>query len=36
MAILMVLYNIPADPAAFDAHYINEHVPLAKKIPGQL
>ena len=34
MATLMVLYNKPADAAAFDAHYFNKHVPLAKKIPG--
>ena len=34
MATVMVLYNKPADPAAFDAHYFNKHVPLAKKIPG--
>lgn len=34
MATLMVLYNTPSDPAAFDAHYFARHVPLAKKIPG--
>lgn len=34
MATLMVLYNRPADPAAFDAHYFAKHVPLAKTIPG--
>ena len=34
MATLMVLYNKPADPAAFDAHYFGKHIPLAKKIPG--
>lgn len=34
MATLMVLYNKPADVAAFDAHYFTKHVPLAKKIPG--
>jgi len=34
MAVLMVLYNKPADPAAFDAHYFDKHIPLAKKIPG--
>lgn len=34
MATLMVLYNKPADAAAFDAHYFGKHVPLAKKIPG--
>lgn len=34
MAKLVVLYNKPADGAAFDAHYFNKHVPLAKTIPG--
>ena len=34
MATLMVLYNKPADAAAFDAHYFGKHIPLAKKIPG--
>ena len=34
MAVLMVLYNKPADPAAFDKHYFEKHIPLAKKIPG--
>ena len=34
MATLMILYNKPADAAAFDAHYFDKHVPLAKKIPG--
>ena len=34
MATVMVLYNKPSDPAAFDAHYFDKHVPLAKKIPG--
>jgi uncharacterized protein (TIGR02118 family) len=34
MATLVVLYNKPADAAAFDAHYFKKHVPLAKKIPG--
>lgn len=34
MAKLVVLYNKPADVAAFDAHYFNKHVPLAKTIPG--
>lgn len=31
---LIVLYGTPADPAAFDAHYRNTHIPLAAKIPG--
>ena len=34
MATLVVLYNKPADAAAFDAHYSSKHVPIAKKIPG--
>ena len=34
MARVLVLYNQPADPAAFDAYYHGNHVPLARKIPG--
>ena len=34
MAQLVVTYGKPADPAAFDAHYRDVHVPLAQKIPG--
>jgi uncharacterized protein (TIGR02118 family) len=34
MARLVVLYKTPRDPAAFDKHYFDRHVPLAKKIPG--
>ncbi|HKH98604.1 MAG TPA: EthD family reductase [Candidatus Sulfotelmatobacter sp.] len=34
MAQILVLYNAPADPAAFDRYYQQTHVPLAKKIPG--
>lgn len=34
MAQLVVLYKTPKDPAAFDRHYFETHVPLAKKIPG--
>ncbi len=30
----MVLYNTPADPAAFDKYYHEKHIPLAQKIPG--
>jgi uncharacterized protein (TIGR02118 family) len=29
-----VCYGEPTDPAAFDAHYTDVHVPLARKIPG--
>lgn len=31
---LVVLYTQPADPAAFDEHYLGVHMPLAEKIPG--
>ncbi|MBU6456283.1 MAG: EthD family reductase [Bradyrhizobium sp.] len=34
MAQLMVMYKTPKDTAAFDKHYYEMHVPLAKKIPG--
>jgi uncharacterized protein (TIGR02118 family) len=31
---LLVQYGQPTDPAAFDRHYREVHVPLANKIPG--
>lgn len=31
---LTVLYNQPEDPAAFDKHYDEVHIPLTAKIPG--
>jgi uncharacterized protein (TIGR02118 family) len=31
---LTVLYETPADVAAFDAHYLGTHVPLAREVPG--
>jgi uncharacterized protein (TIGR02118 family) len=34
MAQLVVMYKTPKDPAAFDKHYFEKHVPLAKTIPG--
>ena len=34
MHILTVLYGQPDDPAAFDAHYTQKHVPLVDPIPG--
>jgi uncharacterized protein (TIGR02118 family) len=34
MAQLVVMYKTPQDAAAFDRHYFEKHVPLAKKIPG--
>lgn len=33
---LLVLYNPPEDPAAFDKHYNEIHVPLVKQWPGVL
>lgn len=33
MAQILVLYNTPADPAAFDRYYHETHVPIANKIP---
>ncbi|MBZ9797602.1 EthD family reductase [Mesorhizobium sp. ES1-4] len=34
MAKMLVIYKTPADPAAFDRHYFEVHIPLAKKLPG--
>jgi uncharacterized protein (TIGR02118 family) len=34
MAQLVVMYKTPKDTAAFDKHYYEIHIPLAKKIPG--
>jgi len=34
MARMVVIYNPPKDPAAFDKHYVEIHVPLAKKLAG--
>lgn len=34
MHTLTVLYGQPDDPAAFDAHYRDTHVPLVDKISG--
>jgi uncharacterized protein (TIGR02118 family) len=31
---MLVIYRTPNDPAAFDAHYSDVHVPLARKLPG--
>lgn len=31
---LVVLYNTPSDPAGFEEHYTNVHMPLAGKLPG--
>jgi uncharacterized protein (TIGR02118 family) len=34
MAQLVVMYKTPTDTAAFDKHYFEKHVAIAKKIPG--
>ncbi|MET2825496.1 EthD family reductase [Mesorhizobium shangrilense] len=34
MAKMLVIYKMPPDPAAFDRHYFDIHVPLAKQLPG--
>ena len=34
MANVLVLYNTPADPTAFDRYYHETHVPIANRIPG--
>ncbi len=31
---LVVLYSHPADPAAFDEHYLGVHGPLVQAMPG--
>ncbi|MGI9004901.1 MAG: EthD family reductase [Streptosporangiaceae bacterium] len=34
MVRFLVLYEPPDDPGAFDRHYRDIHIPLAKKLPG--
>jgi uncharacterized protein (TIGR02118 family) len=34
MAKMLVIYKTPADPAAFERHYFDIHLPLAKQLPG--
>jgi uncharacterized protein (TIGR02118 family) len=34
MARMLVIYKTPQDPSAFDKHYFDIHVPLAKQLPG--
>lgn len=34
MAKMLVIYKTPADVAAFDRHYFDIHLPLAKQLPG--
>lgn len=36
MVKLTALYLKPEDPAAFDQHYFNVHVPLVQQTPGLL
>jgi uncharacterized protein (TIGR02118 family) len=33
MAQMLVIYKTPKDPAAFDKHYFEVHVPFAKNAP---
>lgn len=34
MARLLLMYKTPRDASAFDKHYFEKHVPIAKKMPG--
>ena len=34
MARMLVIYRMPPHVEAFDRHYFDVHVPLAKKLPG--
>jgi uncharacterized protein (TIGR02118 family) len=34
MAHVVVMYKAPKNVTAFDKHYFETHIPLAKKIPG--
>ena len=34
MARMIVIYKTPIDKDAFDRHYFDVHIPLAKKLPG--
>src|SRR5690348_9339887 len=36
MVRVLVLYNTPEDPEAFDRYYEENHIPLAKRLPGLL
>ncbi len=31
---MVVIYRTPNDPAAFDSHYVDIHLPLAHQLPG--
>ncbi len=34
MAKVIAMYGTPKDRAAFDRYYLEQHVPIAKKVPG--
>lgn len=34
MAQMITIYKTPRNPAAFDRHYLDVHVPLARRLPG--
>lgn len=34
MSCMVVIYKTPKDVAAFDRHYVEIHIPLAKQLPG--
>ncbi len=34
MVKLVALYTVPPDPAAFDRHYVETHLPLIRRWPG--
>jgi uncharacterized protein (TIGR02118 family) len=34
MVRFLVLYGMPVDPAEFERHYREVHIPLAKQLPG--
>jgi uncharacterized protein (TIGR02118 family) len=34
MVKFLVLYTIPKSPVAFERHYRDVHIPLARKLPG--
>lgn len=36
MVRFLVLYGMPEDPAAFDKHYNEIHIPLVRQLPGLL
>jgi len=34
MVRFLVLYDVPSDPDAFERHYREVHIPLARELPG--